>query len=104
MKLLSDTNLEYISLPFRYISIFVLSIYITTYFGLLYINPEYINRLTFGVNVFVCFFLLYKFNPLREHTLNKFDGKIIFSSSLFMLTNLGLTEIIKNILNTNIRI
>ena len=104
MIIISDKKLEYISLPFRYISMLLLVIYITTYMGLLYVNPIYINRLTLSVNIFVCLFLLYKFNPLRTHTLNKFDGKIIFASALFMLTNLGITEIIRNVLNINIRI
>ena len=104
MIIISDKKLEYISLPFRYISMLLLAIYITTYMGLLYVNPIYINRLTLSVNVFVCLFLLYKFNPLRTHTLNKFDGKIIFASALFMLTNLGITEIIANVLNITIRI
>lgn len=104
MTLISDNKLEYISLPFSYINIFLLIIYVTTYLGLLYVTPVYINKLTFGVNVFVCLFLLYKFNPLRTHTLNKFDGKIIFTSALFMLTNLGITEIIEKVLNIKIRI
>ena len=96
MILISDKSLEIISYPFKYITSLLLLIYLVTYMGVLYINPDYINKLTFGVNIFICIFLLYKFNPLREHTLNKFDGKIIFASALFMLTNLGINEIIKN--------
>ena len=104
MRLVSDNKLELISVPFRYISMLLLIIYIMSYIGLLYVSPDYINSLTIGVNTFVCLFLLYKFNPFREHTLNKYDGKIIFASALFMLTNLGITEIIRNVLNINIRI
>ena len=98
MRLISDTTLENITKPFVYISRFLLFLYIMIYIGVISYVPSYIRTLTTGFNIFICLFLIYKFNPFREHTLNKNDGKIIFASALFMLTNLGLTEIIKKTL------
>jgi len=95
MRLISDATLDNIAKPFKYISRILLLVYIITYVGLISYVPSYIRALTTGFNIFICLFLIYKFNPFREHTLNKNDGKIIFASALFMLTNLGLTEIIK---------
>jgi len=102
MRLISDTTLDNITKPYVYISRFLLflyiMIYIMIYIGVISYVPSYIRTLTTGFNIFICLFLIYKFNPFREHTLNKNDGKIIFASALFMLTNLGLTEIIKKTL------
>lgn len=98
MRLISDTTLDNITKPFVYISRFLLFLYIMIYIGVISYVPSYIRTLTTGLNIFICLFLIYKFNPFREHTLNKNDGKIIFASALFMLTNLGLTEIIKKTL------
>lgn len=95
MRLISDVTLDKITMPFKYISRILLLVYIITYVGLISYVPSYIRTLTTGFNTFICLFLIYKFNPFREHTLNKNDGKIIFASAVFMLTNLGITEIIK---------
>jgi hypothetical protein len=47
----------------------------------------------------VCSFLLFRFNPLREKNhLREIDSRIIFSSSLFLLLNMGVIEIIKKIM------
>jgi len=98
MRLISDKTLENMSKPFRFIQIILLVSYIILYIGIISYEPSYIHALTIWFNIFICAFLLYKFNPFREHTLNKNDGKIIFASALFMLTNLGITEAIKKLL------
>ena len=98
MRFISDTTLENISKPFKYIQMGFLVLYIILYIGFISYEPSYIHTLTTWFNIFICVFLLYKFNPFREHTLNKNDGKIIFASALFMLTNLGITETIKKLL------
>jgi len=52
------------------------------------------------MQVFVCTFLIYRFNPLRKqtHTLKPYDAKIIFSSALFLLLNTGLAEVFERYL------
>lgn len=101
MRLISDTTLDIIARPFKYISGILIFLYVMIYIGVISYEPSYIRALTTGVNTFTCLFLIYKFNPFREHTLNKNDGRIIFASALFMLTNLGITEIIKKTININ---
>jgi hypothetical protein len=92
MLLINNVTLEKISKPFRYIQNGILFLYTMLYIGLVSFKPSYIYALTLWFNTFICIFLLYKFNPFREHTLNKNDSKIIFASALFMMTNLGITE------------
>lgn len=102
MRLISDATLDNISMPFKYISTIILFSYIMIYIGVISYEPSYIRTLTLWFNTFICIFLMYKFNPFREHTLNKNDGRIIFASSLFMMTNLGITEILKKIIRIRI--
>ena len=102
MRIISDENLFKIAKPFKYIEKVILILYIIVYIGLITNKPIYLQMLITGFHTFICLFLLYKFNPFRTHTLNQNDGKIIFASALFMLTNLGITEIVKNALNIRI--
>jgi hypothetical protein len=98
MRLLDDATLEFLSKPFKYIERLIIFFYIIVYIGVLSTEPLYIQYLSNAFHAFVCVFLLYKFNPFREHKLNKHDGKIIFASALFMLTNIGITETIHKII------
>ena len=63
--------------------------YFLAFFGIFYVNPEYSRRLTLFVEVIICLFLMIRFNPFREPKLSGFDTKIIFSSAIFLLTNIG---------------
>jgi hypothetical protein len=59
----------------------------------------YLNTFNVGMHIMVCLFLIFRFNPLRERNhLKQHDSEIIFSSSLFLLLNLGILEIIRKYL------
>jgi hypothetical protein len=80
-------------------------IYFATLFGVIFINPTYINRFNICVHTLLCLFLIYRFNPLRKNIeINKYDQIIVFSSAVFLLLNLGIVEIVKKIflVDTNI--
>jgi len=57
------------------------------FIGVLYINPKWVETLTNSVRLFVCLFLIIRFNPFRKYVLHKYDGKVIFTAALFLLTN-----------------
>lgn len=98
MRLIDDHTLEYISQPFKYFEVFFIIIYAIIYIGIISSEPKWVHTISIIFHIFICTFLLYKFNPFRVHTLNKNDGKIIFASAVFMLANLGITEIVKHVL------
>jgi hypothetical protein len=75
--------------------------YIVTFFGILYIEPQYVVYLSYAIRLFVCLFLIYKFHPFREHRLDQFDGTIIFASAFLLLTNMGMSEYVIAQLNSN---
>jgi hypothetical protein len=69
-----------------YVSYFVL------YWGLFSINKDYVNYIHIGVQIIISLFLIIRFNPLRTHVLKPGDSAVIFSSAIFLLTSLGVTQ------------
>lgn len=70
-------------------------IYILMFFGIVVINTKYVSYLSIFIQLFVCVFLMIRFNPFREYAIQKIDKIIIFNSATFLLMNLGITEPIR---------
>jgi hypothetical protein len=97
-----ENILEMIKKPVYLSSVFLLhSAYILVFIGVIQYTPSVINNISIFIQLFVCLFLIIKFNPLRKHELKDFDSTIIFGSALFLLTNLGITEYLKNYFEKN---
>ena len=77
---------------YRILPIILYVFYFALFFGVIYINPEYLDAFRTMMQVFVCVFLIYRFHPYRTHTLRQYDAHIIFSSALFLLVNLGVVK------------
>ena len=89
---------------------FEVFIYIS--YGLLFISalgisqtaPKYLDTMDYYVRIYICLFLIWRFNPLREKVeFTELDRKIAFSAGAFILTTTALNqylekfkEIIKN--------
>jgi len=84
-------------------SIFVTVSYIlifVSFFGLSSSAAKYLDSLDYYVRIYICLFLLWRFNPLRK--LDKFtdlDRKIAFSAGLFILTTTALNQYLNDITN-----
>jgi hypothetical protein len=83
-----DNALEKTYLPFFGLILITNALYFTTYFGLMKIDQKYIEILNITIQLFICLFLLIRFNPLRDHELRQYDAKIIFASALLLGSNL----------------
>lgn len=71
-------------------------IYFFIIFEIITFNIEYLESLIYSVHIFICFFLIFRFNPLRDIThINHNDSKIIFSTTVFILLNMFVMEVIK---------
>ena len=68
------------------------------FIGVIYINPEYLYRFKTMMQVLVCIFLIYRFHPYRNHVLQKYDAKIIFSSAMFLLVNISAVAVANQII------
>ena len=73
-------------------------IYLLVYFQLLVsTNGVWLNRFTILSQTWICLYLIVRFNPYRKiRNITETEAKIIFSSSLFLLTNMGVIEFTKS--------
>jgi len=99
----TDDVVNYVTQPVYIASLFLLHIlYFFAFFGILYVNPDWMKELTMFIEIIICVFLMIRFNPLRQPKVTQFDLQIIFSSALFLLTNIGIYGYLeKNILPFN---
>ncbi len=67
-------------------------LYFCVLFGIAFINVKYVTLLNIFVQSIICLFLIFRFHPYKKHTLEKYDSKIIFSSSIILLSNLLFVE------------
>jgi hypothetical protein len=90
-----DNILDSITSTVYFYVVILLNIsYLFLFIGLNYIDNVYLHYFSTFVQVFVCIFLLIRFNPLRTHNLRKNDASIIFGSAILLLANLGIYQYI----------
>jgi hypothetical protein len=83
--------------------IFDIAIYISyaliilSYLGLSKYNPAFLDTINNYIRIYICLFLLWRFNPFRQSVpFTNLDRKIAFSAGLFILT----TTVLNNYLTT----
>jgi hypothetical protein len=86
--------------------IFDISVYIT--YGLIILSslgfsqlaPKYLDILDYYIKVYICLFLMWRFNPFRTHyEFTELDRKIAFSAGAFILTTTVLNQYLSSIKN-----
>lgn len=61
--------------------------------GYSYLTPSFLTTLDYYVRIYICLFLIWRFNPLRSHyEFTDLDRKIAFSAGLFILTTTALNQ------------
>ena len=68
--------------------------------GLSQSAPKYLQSLDYYVRIYICLFLMWRFNPLRTHyEFTDLDRKIAFSAGLFILTTTAFNQYLDDIKN-----
>ena len=71
-------------------------LYFSTLFGIVALNTKYLDAFKVVVDTLICLFLMFRFNPYREKIrIKPHDSVIVFSSSLFLLLNTTVIEVLK---------
>jgi hypothetical protein len=68
-------------------------LYALIFIGLIQYNIEFIHYVHYFIQIFIGVFLIARFHPFRQHTMTELDVHIIFSSAIFLLTNIGIIEL-----------
>jgi hypothetical protein len=74
---------------------------IISYLGLSQSAPMYLDTLGYYVRIYICLFLIWRFNPLRSrYEFTDLDRKIAFSAGVFILTTTALNQYLLDFKNT----
>ena len=87
---------------FYYILLYAFYIlYILVVLNLAYFNSvtKYLPAIQSGLKYFVILFLIIRFNPYSNEKITEFDKKIIFSSSIFLLSTTAITDALLSYFN-----
>lgn len=80
---------------FIYFSYFLI---IVSFLGLSNTAPKFIETIDYYIRIYICLFLIWRFNPFRKvDTFTNLDRKITFSAGLFILTTTALNKYLINI-------
>jgi hypothetical protein len=93
-----QSNLFTIFIILTYIS------YIGIAIGVKILSPDSLNKLDYYTRIYVCLFLLYRFNPFRKIQFNELDRKIAFSAGVFLLSTTFINSFIQKYINLIISI
>ena len=64
------------------------------FLGVVYINAVYVETVSSIIRVGMCLILLFRFNPFTKPELKKYDGELIFTAAMLLLTNEAITKYI----------
>jgi len=56
---------------------------------------DYLSALNFFMKIYVCVLIIYRFNPFVKSTFTEFDKRLVFSSSIFLLSTVTIEEIVR---------
>ncbi len=85
----------------RLFTIFIYMSYILmilSAFGLSEAAPKFLQSLDYYVRIYICLFLIWRFNPLRsQYEFTDLDRKIAFTAGIFILTTTALNQYVEDI-------
>lgn len=85
--------LKYQSTAFTYVIYTTYILLILSALGVSQFAPQYLNSIDYFVRIYICLFLIWRFNPLRSsYQFTDLDRKIAFSAGLFILTTTALNN------------
>ena len=71
-------------------------LYAASLLGVFFIAPEYLATLVNVIKIYICVFLIWKFNPFtkRRAVVGSHERELIFSSAIFLLLTTSIGDIL----------
>jgi hypothetical protein len=80
----------------NFFNLFIYISYILLFISALGISqtaPKYLDSMDYYIRIYICLFLMWRFNPLRDnYEFTDLDRKIAFSAGVFILTTTALNQ------------
>jgi hypothetical protein len=85
----------------RFFNLFIFLSYLSiilSAFGLSQTAPKYLQYLDYYVRIYICLFLIWRFNPFRSYyEFTDLDRKIAFTAGVFILTTTALNQYVEQV-------
>jgi hypothetical protein len=96
MSLISKEKLYYIqNIFFNFFTTFSYLLLIISLLGISQTAREYLVKLSYYIRIYICLFLIWRFNPFRtNYEFTDLDRKIAFSAGVFILSTTALNKYI----------
>ena len=62
--------------------------YLLFLMGYSVVEKNVLDDVRYGIQMFLCVYLMIRFNPFRTHAFEKGDARIIFGSAMLLFTNM----------------
>ncbi len=86
---------------YKFFGLFIYATYVLIFLSALGVSemaPKYLDIMDYYIRIYICLFLIWRFNPLREnYEFTKLDRKIAFSAGLFILTTTALNQYLEQL-------
>jgi hypothetical protein len=91
------------SIQEKFFNIFIIVSYtliFISFFGLSDSAPKYLESIDYYIRIYICLFLIWRFNPFRKvEKFTDLDRKIAFSAGLFIITTTALNQYLIDVKN-----
>ena len=71
---------------------------VAMYLGLSSSAGSYLQIIDYYMKIYICLFLIWRFNPFRTVVFTELDRKIVFSAGLFILTTTALNQYVNRVI------
>ncbi len=76
---------------------------VAVYLGLSSSAESYLQIIDYYMRIYICLFLIWRFNPFRTVVFTELDRKIVFSAGLFILTTTALNQYVTRVIQIAFR-
>jgi hypothetical protein len=87
------------SLQYKLFTLFLVLFYafaILSALGLYSNAHAYVEQMDYYMRIYICLFLIWRFNPLSKHQFDALDKKIVFISGMIILSTTALNQYLLN--------
>ena len=83
------------SLQYKLFMMFLVLLYVFAFLSALGVYPnahKYVEVMDYYMRIYICLFLIWRFNPFSKHKFDELDKKIAFIAGVIILTTTALNQ------------
>jgi len=83
------------SVQYKLFTVFLVLLYVFAFLSALGVYPnahKYVEVMDYYMRIYICLFLIWRFNPFSTHKFDELDKKIAFIAGVIILTTTALNQ------------